>query len=354
MTGHRGAQGPLDLCEVARDDHLLDLLGTRAELGVWADDATVSLLRAWAADVDAGLADLLAAAAQPSPGRESAEAAGRESAEAAGRESAEAAGRESSPGMPGVGARAVRGIAVAVLAAGALSVGGVSAAVTGDPFAVVHAVGDALRSDEMPPSAAEIARWNVALRDARAAARAGDAGAAALIADLTSRLATMDLTPGQRAALERKLEALRAIEARETGPAPRTGRPARQPAADGTPGRAGTEPSGRGSGGQQVQDPVGQQRTAGTGATGGASADDADGGDTSGGRDPSGGAQDTTGEASAKRSTPPTKSTDVTSTDSTPTDSTPDDTTPDDTTPDEGTVTGTGTTRGNGRGATRR
>ena len=178
MIGPR--DGELDLMAVARDDELLDLLGARADLAASAQgepDDAVRLLQALASDVDEGLDELLATP------------------------------------LPGQRARRrtlARGTALALVVGATLSVGGVSAAVTGDPLAGYRAVATALGlRSELPPSAAEIAKWNHTLAQARAVARAGATAAAAAMLDrLEQRLA--ELPANQRAAMTRKIAALRA------------------------------------------------------------------------------------------------------------------------------------------------
>lgn len=186
MIGPR--DGELDLMAVARDDELLDLLAARGDLaaapGGGPDEAAL-LLQALARDVDEGLAELLATP------------------------------------LPGQRARRrtlARGTALALVVGATLSVGGVSAAVTGDPLAGYRAVATALGlHSELPPNAAEIAKWNHTLARVRAVARAGDTAAATAMLDrLEQRLA--ELPANQRAAMARKIAALRARLTEATRP----------------------------------------------------------------------------------------------------------------------------------------
>ncbi len=126
MIGGQAGGGSLDVMAVQRDGELLDALGGR--LSVPSDDAAVLLLQAFAADVDQDLVELFAAL--------------DDAAALSGRDGA----IESAPGDQ-VGGRRRRLTAAATAAlvlGGTLSVSGVAAAVTGDPFAPYRAVGQAL------------------------------------------------------------------------------------------------------------------------------------------------------------------------------------------------------------------
>lgn len=220
--------GALDLRAVRRDDELLDSLGRRGA-GDSGDPATL-LLAALAVDIDHGLAELLST---PLPEATRSSVGAAPSAAAA---EPDAADPDPDP-VHGVGAvelvdldaeshptspvrrrrRTVYGAAAALALGATFSVSGVAAAVTGDPFAPYRAVGGALSwgDDDLPPNAAQIAHLNKRLARARAAIAHGDvAGVQERIDALRAGLADLDLTDGQRAALERKLDRLEAAAAR--------------------------------------------------------------------------------------------------------------------------------------------
>lgn len=201
MIGRQAGDGAVDLLAVQRDEELLDLLGARADPP--GDDELATLLCAWRAEIDHGLEAMLPdRTARPpvSPGASGAPAAD----DAAG-------GRTHGRRLTAAGT------VVAVVLGGSLSLSGVAAAVTGDPLAPYRAVGNALSfgGDDLPDHAAQVAHLNKRLSRARAALAHGDvAGVQKLVDDLTARLATADLTDEQRAALEHRLDALRAAVAR--------------------------------------------------------------------------------------------------------------------------------------------
>lgn len=178
-------EGSLDLAAVARDDLLLDALGARRGRSGELSDPAVALLRALTREVDAGLDEVLAV---PGPCAEVPSLTDRRRR------------------------RAVRGSVLAAVLAATLSVGGVSAAVTGDPFAAYRSVVGVLTShDDLPPNAAQVAHLNRMVTNARALARSGDPGAATALEALRAAVAgASDLPPGQRKVLERKIAALEA------------------------------------------------------------------------------------------------------------------------------------------------
>ena len=192
-----GAQGPggVDLAAGSRDDQLLDLLAARA--GVPADashDPAVVMLAALAEDVDDGLAELLA--------------------EAAERESAAAELSELSGVRRG---RGLRVTSMALVVGATLSVSGVAAAVTGDPLAPYKGLVSVVAGeDQLPEQAARVAALNHALRGTRAQIAHGDLAAAHTRLDaLKARLSSMTgLSHGERAALEARIAALEAALAR--------------------------------------------------------------------------------------------------------------------------------------------
>ena len=216
MTG-----GQLDVLALRRDDELLDALGDRRSVA--SDDPTALLLQAFAADVDQDLADLFAAldgAVDAPNGMPGGVPAQRDEAV----ETAHAADR--------VGGRRRRLTAAATAAfvlGGTLSVSGVAAAVTGDPFAPYRAVGDALSfGSDLPPQAAEVAHLNKRLAGARAALAHGKVDQVRdLVAALQAELGRSDLTPAQRAKFEHKLDVLAAAIARAESAAVQRGSEAR-------------------------------------------------------------------------------------------------------------------------------
>ncbi len=244
MISRQHGEGSVDLVAVARDDKLLDLLGARVGVDVTQDRVT-ALLDALVSEVDGELATVLS---EPFP---------------------------ELPELPEAplqltaaprGGRAGRRAAVALIVGATLSVGGVSAAVTGDPLAAARSVVSAFDvGKELPPTAAEIARWNKRLVAVRAAVRRGDAGAASAITALEREIDSLDLRPGQRDALLRKLDRLRARLGDDakpakdqdrrlpgtTKPTPRGGKP---PGVGPPAGRADTKPE-KTSNGSRNQEP---------------------------------------------------------------------------------------------------
>lgn len=114
-----GPRSELDLVAVKRDDEALDELARRLGVEPMAEDV-LFLLAALTADVDAGLADLLATPLQM-PLRSAATGEIPSLSDAARR-------------------RTVRVVTTVVLVGGLVSVSGVSAAVTGDPFTPYRSV----------------------------------------------------------------------------------------------------------------------------------------------------------------------------------------------------------------------
>lgn len=212
----QGGDRSVDLAAVARDDLLLDVIGGRLA-PVDPGDHTARLLQALATEVDAGLPELIAAT--PLTDETPLGAVRRR--------------------------RVARGTVVALVLGATLSVGGVSAAVTGDPLAAYHSVAKVFTPhDDLPPHAAEIAHLNRMVTNARGLARTDDPGAAAALDALRAAVAAAtDLPAGRRAALERKIAAVQAIlDAPDSG-AP--GAPGAKPAAGRSadaPGHASTAP----------------------------------------------------------------------------------------------------------------
>jgi hypothetical protein len=197
--------GNVDFAAVAADDALLDLLAARAE--VPADDALAGLLAAFADEVDDGLAALLASA---------------EATEGTDRPALAAVPAVSIvPDLPEAPVRPSHGLRAATIAlvvGATLSVSGVAAAVTGDPFAPYRGIVSAVTGgdDESAAHAAKVAWLQRQLAGTRARVAHGDlAGADADLATMRARLAaTDDLSKGQRTALEARIAAVEAALAR--------------------------------------------------------------------------------------------------------------------------------------------
>ena len=216
MITPREPEEQLDLRAVVRDDELLDRIAAGVRLADGGDPA-VALLQALVRDVDR---DLDTAVRQPLPEAEASDSRWL---------------RHRRLTLRGTAAVAVIGLG--------LSVGGVSAAVTGNPLAAYESVVGVFDSgDELPPTAAEIAKWNKKMVAARASVRAGDSTTAqAQIDALREMIRDLDVSDGHRAALEAKLAKLeQRLESR--GPGKSTGeRPEK-----GNDGRTKDKPAGRG------------------------------------------------------------------------------------------------------------
>jgi len=180
----REPEEQLDLRAVVRDDELLDRIAAGVQLPESADPA-VALLQALVRDVDAGLDTVVRQPLAPV---------------------------EKGSRWLQHRRRTLRGTAaVAVIGLG-LSVGGVSAAVTGNPLAAYESMAGVFdSSDELPPSAAQIAKWNKKMVAARASVRSGDVATAdAQIDALRAMIGDLGVSDGRRAALEAKLARLAA------------------------------------------------------------------------------------------------------------------------------------------------
>ena len=205
MINQGGSGGGVNLVEVARDAELLDQLAARA--AVLDGDAVSAMLASFAAEVDEGLAALLDDV-EPTGG------------------SAER-GLVAVPDMLGGRRRGhgLRATTIAVVLGATLSVSGVAAAMTGDPFSpykgIVSAVhgGDDHQHHDLPSHASRVATMNHKLVGTRAQIAHGDlAGAEATLAGLRLDLATMtDLTTGERSAIEARIAALEAAIGRANG-----------------------------------------------------------------------------------------------------------------------------------------
>ena len=211
MISQGGSGGGVNLVEVARDAELLDQLASRA--AVVDGDAVSAMLASFAAEVDEGLLALL----------DDVEPTGRAGHGPADRGLVAVpdvvAGRRRGHGL--------RATTIAVVLGATLSVSGVAAAMTGDPFSpykgIVSAVhgGDDHQHHNLPSHAARVATMNHKLVGTRAQIARGDlAGAEATLAGLRLDLATMtDLTTGERGAIAARIAALEAAIGRANGQA---------------------------------------------------------------------------------------------------------------------------------------
>lgn len=209
MIGRQRDELAVDVLAVRADDELLDRIASRDPRE--PRDPAIRLLAALAAEVDDGLVQRLATAVTEPRGAVR-------------------------------GRRTAHGAALALVLGATLSVGGVAAAVTGDPLAPYRAVEAALPwgGDELPATAADIGRLGKRLSRERSAIVHGEvSGARGRLDALRTGLAELDLRPGQRAAFERRIDRLRSAKehANANGTASadkikdRTGRPGRQGAA---------------------------------------------------------------------------------------------------------------------------
>ncbi len=199
LVGPQGSPDPggLDLLAVNRDADLLDLLARRAP--VPSGDPVLALLAALAADVDEGLDELLV---------------GLDDADAL---VAAVSTAIVVPPLPvarrGHGLRATT---VAIVVGATLSIGGVAAAVTGDPLAPVKGIVTAMGghgADQHPGKARAFGAGKQADRQIHG----GDlAGARASLDAMRTQLTRTDLSKGDRQAIEAKLAALERKLARAT------------------------------------------------------------------------------------------------------------------------------------------
>jgi hypothetical protein len=189
MLGDQGSDGGgLDLLAINRDADLLDRLARRAP--VPAGDPVLALLAALAADVDDGLDELLVA---------------DEDDPLVAAASVATVVPESRGPRRGLGLRATT---VAIVAGVTLSIGGVAAAVTGDPLAPVKGIVTAMggQGAEQHPGKA---RAFGADKQAKWQLRHGDlAGAQANLAAMKAELLRDDLSKGDRRSIEAKIAAL--------------------------------------------------------------------------------------------------------------------------------------------------
>jgi hypothetical protein len=194
-----GQGGDLDFAEVARDNDLLNLLAARAE--VTAGDEVTAMLASLAAEIDQGLELLL---------REQ-HAGSRPAGEPAARTLVAVPSPRRRTGF------GLRASTVAVVLGATLSVSGVAAAVTGDPFAPYKGIVSAVAGDNgASPQAAREAALRHRLAGTRALIAHGDLGSAQdQLAATRAWLATATgLTYGQRRSLEARIAELEASLAR--------------------------------------------------------------------------------------------------------------------------------------------
>jgi hypothetical protein len=189
MTGifEQGAGG-VDLAAVARDAELLDRLAVRSPVS--ADDEVARLLSALASDVDEGLDALLAELEAPL--------------------------LEQDDPIAYLGtpvrrrARGLRASTIAIVVGATLSVSGVAAAVTGDPFAPYKSIAHAVTHAGAPsPHASSTAKANNLANGTRAKIAHGDlAGARADIAALQTAIADPSISDHDKALLQTRLRNL--------------------------------------------------------------------------------------------------------------------------------------------------
>jgi hypothetical protein len=194
-----GSSGPVpaqpqevDLLAVQRDDRSLDALGAREG----ADDphGVLDLLRALTLDVDADLADVLG---QPLP-----------------RPRPDQVLRRIPSARRRTGTRLAAG---ALVVSGLLSMSGVAAAVTGDPFSPYRRIVSAVRgpNPDVAKQAADTAVMDQRIVSVRRSINRGDLGAAqAAIDALRTRIS--DLPESKRPDARKRLDALQKLLGRAT------------------------------------------------------------------------------------------------------------------------------------------
>lgn len=245
--------GPLsgvDLAAVQRDSDLLDALAARAvPQGVDLDDSVLSMLAALVDEVDEGLREQLQPPQVETPFIP---------VQGGGRVMAFPVAGSAEPGHR---RQVARTVAAAAVAAVALSISGVAAAVTGDPFTpyknVYHAVSG--KHGPLPAKASSIAKFHHGLAGVRADIAHGNlAGAQQSIDDARASLA--GLSERDRAKAEKQIAALEDALARKaaggdpTHPATGNDKPKHDPGTNGngqggTQGGGTSDPPGNGSGG---------------------------------------------------------------------------------------------------------
>ena len=255
MSTHYDLPEDVDFLLVRRDDELLDAIAQREHgydtLGELAGDPALSLLAAFATDVDDGLERLLAEL-EPAVGAEPVSpvvpVVPRQATRRAERRplpSTAAPGRTvvaPSATRPARRAHLGRAGAAAAVAAAVISVSGVAAAVTGNPLAPMQKVAQTVQSvfgHGPNQHANDRAKLEASLHDVDALIRAGRyAEAQALLDQLTGQVAALDAKQQnglqkQLAALEARLDREVAKTAQATPPgatkAPNSNKPTAQP-----------------------------------------------------------------------------------------------------------------------------
>lgn len=234
----------VDLAAVAHDAELLDRLAVRTT--VPHGDAVAALLAAFAAEVDEGLDAVL------SP----------DAADPRVASLVDAATVAAPPAEP-TRRHGLRTTTVAIVLGATLSVGGVAAAVTGDPLAPVKGLATAVGLTDPKPDLPEAASPNAKINHvmvglAREIAQGRLDGVQARIDQVRAMLDDPALTGGQRTGLLKRLAALQAKLDRAQAKAAATNLSGRKPDTPGrvggivVPGKSGTSgkaPDGTPSGG---------------------------------------------------------------------------------------------------------
>jgi hypothetical protein len=246
LIGEQGSDGGgLDLAAVTRDADLLDLLARRGP--VPAGDPVLALLAAFAADVDEGLDELLVASEDDPVLR-----------------AAWGATMVPDPPAPRRG-HGLRATTVAVVVGATLSIGGVAAAVTGDPLAPVRGIATAVgigadkhEGKTNARDAAKQARTNLAHGDV--------AGAQARLADMKAQLLRDDLSDGDRRSIEARIDALQQQVDRAVADLAAEQQSNANGADDGNEGNDGNDGNAKESdnGGGKVTKPEGERSGGGT------------------------------------------------------------------------------------------
>jgi hypothetical protein len=209
-----------DTLALARDELLLDALSLRREpQGDGAEEEIGRLLAAFAAEIDEGIDEVIAAGMSA------------DVLDGAARGADETAELDSNVVRLPVSRRGlVRGLAAGLVVAGVVSVSGVAAAVTGDPFAPYERVIAAV-SGQAPH--ATVAQLNRSLTGVRAAIARGDLGSAR--SSLDEMNGQLDgLSGHDRRVMEKRIAALEASIDAATGTAK---------GKDGSPGAGTAQPS---------------------------------------------------------------------------------------------------------------
>jgi hypothetical protein len=197
-----------DSLALARDELLLDALSLRREPQGASDEEEIGrLLAAFAAEIDEGIDEVIAAGLSA------------DVLDGAARGTDETAEPDSNVVRLPVGRRGmVRGLAAGLVVAGVVSVSGVAAAVTGDPFAPYKRVIAAVSGHGGNASPATVAQLNRSLTGVRAAIARGDlASAQSSLDEMNGRLD--GLSGHDRLVMEKRIAALEASLDAATGKA---------------------------------------------------------------------------------------------------------------------------------------